>query len=194
VSGTPPSRGPVRLWLVRHPRPAVPPGLCYGALDVPIDDAHLAQLLDELPALLPRGAPLYSSPLGRCLRLAQGLAQRGFGPPATDPRLREMDFGQWEGRSWSELPREQIDAWRDDLAHYVPPAGESVAMLAGRGLDFVGTLPAGSEAILVTHAGVIQTLLRSLRGLSLGDFGGVKIEYGQVVRLERTAAGWLRHD
>jgi len=104
-----------RLWLVRHPRTAVPAGLCYGAADVPIDDAHLVELLAALPARLPRDAALYSSPLSRCLRLARALHGAGFAPPAVDARLREMDFGRWEGRLWSELPREEIDAWRDDI-------------------------------------------------------------------------------
>jgi alpha-ribazole phosphatase len=126
-----------RLWLVRHPRPAVPVGLCYGAADVPIDDAHLVELLEGLPARLPRDAAVYSSPLSRCLRLARALHAAGFASPTVDARLREMDFGRWEGRHWSELPREEIDAWRDDIERYVPPGGESVASLAGRGLDFV---------------------------------------------------------
>jgi len=178
------------LWLVRHPRPAVPAGLCYGASDVPIDDAHLDELLAALPARLPRDAPLYSSPLSRCLRLAHGLHRAGFAAPAIDRRLREMDFGAWEGGTWSDVPREQIDAWRDDLERYVPPGGESVAALAARGLEFVATLPAGSRAIVVTHAGVMQTLVRALRGMPLSEFGGMRIDYGQVVVLGRDLDGW----
>jgi alpha-ribazole phosphatase len=179
-----------RLWLVRHPRPAVPAGLCYGASDVPIDDAHLVELLDALPARLPRDAALYSSPLSRCLRLARALHGTGFRAPAVDARLREMDFGRWEGRTWSELPRDEIDAWRDDIERYVPPGGESVAALAARGLDFVATLPHPQDAIVVTHAGVIQTLLRGLRGLPMTNFGGTPIAYGQVVALRHDTGGW----
>jgi alpha-ribazole phosphatase len=180
----------MRLWLVRHPRPDVPTGLCYGATDVPIVDAHLDELLAVLPARLPRGADLYSSPLGRCLRLAQGLERQGFAAVRTDPRLREMDFGHWEGRTWSEVPRDQIDAWRDDIVRYVPPGGESVAALAQRGRAFVEALPPGREAILVTHAGVMQTLLRTLRDLPLAQLAGHRIEYGEVIGLERAVGGW----
>lgn len=179
-----------RLWLVRHPRPAVPVGLCYGAADVPIDDAHLVELLEALPARLPRDAAVYSSPLSRCLRLARALHAAGFASPTVDARLREMDFGRWEGRQWSELPREEIDAWRDDIERYVPPGGESVAALAGRGLDFVAALPHPHDAIVVTHAGVIQTLTRGLRGLPMTNFGGTPVAYGEVVALRREPAGW----
>ncbi len=188
MSARPPAGS--RLWLVRHPRPAVPAGLCYGASDVPIEDAHLLELLDALPARLPRDAAVYSSPLSRCLRLARALHGAGFGHPKVDERLREMDFGRWEGRIWSELPRAEIDAWRDDIERYVPPGGESVADLAARGLDFVATLPHPHDAIVVTHAGVIQTLTRGLRGQPMTNFGGTPVDYGEVVALRHEAGGW----
>ena len=180
----------MKLWLLRHPQPDVPTGLCYGATDVPIVDAHLDELLGHLPARLPRHATVYSSPLGRCQRLAQALQPHGFGPVVTDARLREMDFGHWEGRLWTELPREQIEAWRADIARHVPPGGESLAEVATRSLAFVADLPSQHEAIVVTHAGVMQTLLKSLRGLPLSGFSGQKIDYGQVFVLQREEKGW----
>jgi len=181
---------PARLLLVRHPRPAVPVGWCYGATDVPIDDAHLDELLETLPPRLPRHALLYSSPLSRCLRLARGLEARGFGPATVDARLREMDFGRWEGRTWSEVPRAEIDAWRDDLERRAPPGGEPLAALAARARAFLDALPAERDAIVVTHAGVVRTLVRAVRGLPLSEFGALRIDYGQVVALERAGAGW----
>ena len=183
--------GRLRLWLVRHPRPAVPKGLCYGATDVPIDDTHLDELIAALPARLPRHAPVWTSPLSRCLRLARGLAGSGFAEPIVDARLREMDFGHWEGRPWSQVPREQIDAWRDDLVRYVPPGGEPLAALAERSAAFVASaLPPEGDAIAVTHAGVIQTLSRSLRERPLSNFGGTPVDYGEIVVLTRGARGW----
>ena len=180
----------MKLWLVRHPQPDVPTGLCYGISDVPVVESHLDELIDRLPTRLPRHAALWSSPLSRCLRLAQGLQGQGFGPLQTDARLREMNFGRWEGTVWSQLPRHEVDAWRADIAHHVPPGGESLSTLAQRGLEFVAHLPREREAILVTHAGVILTLLKSLRGLPLSGFGGQKVDYGQVLVLEHQAEGW----
>lgn len=182
-----------RLWLVRHPRPAVPVGLCYGRTDVPVDDAHLQALLQSLPARLPAGAALYSSPLSRCLRLARGLQQAGFQPPVIDPRLQEMHFGDWEGRDWAQVPREQIDAWRDDLVGYTPPGGESVAALAARAMAFVADLPAPvGEAVLVTHAGVIQTLLQRLLEAPLEHLTRTKVDFGEVIGLHHDTTGWTR--
>lgn len=180
----------MKLCLIRHPRPAVPVGLCYGRTDVPVDETHLLELLEHLPPRLPRDAALYSSPLTRCLRLARGLERLGCSEPTTDARLREMDFGHWEGRLWTGLPREELDAWRADIVRTTPPGGESVGALAERGHSFCRTLPPGRDAIVVTHAGVMQTLLRSLQGLPLASFGGRRIDYGELVVLERTPDGW----
>jgi len=180
----------MKLWLVRHPQPDVPTGLCYGISDVPVVPAHLDELLEHLPRTLPRDAALWSSPLSRCLLLAQGLQARGFGPLQTDERLREMNFGRWEGTVWSALPRHEVDAWRANIEHHVPPGGESLGTLARRGMAFVEHLPPDREAILVTHAGVILTLLKSLRGLPLSGFAGQRVDYGQVLVLQREAGVW----
>lgn len=180
----------MKLWLLRHPRPDVPEGLCYGATDVPIVQSHLQELLDHLPHRLPKQAVVWSSPLSRCLQLARALEAQGFAPARTDERLREMNFGDWEGRLWPELPREQIAAWRADIEHHVPPGGESVSMLAHRARAFVAELPADSEIILVTHAGVMQSLLRTLREQPLAKLASQKIDYGQVLLMERTQGTW----
>jgi alpha-ribazole phosphatase len=61
------------LILVRHTRPQGAEGLCYGRTDLDLDasfDAHAARLGAELPAVV----RILSSPLSRCLRLAQVLA------------------------------------------------------------------------------------------------------------------------
>ena len=58
----------MKLWLVRHPQPDVPTGLCYGISDVPVVESHLDELVERLPQHLPRDAALWSSP---CLTAAQ---------------------------------------------------------------------------------------------------------------------------
>jgi alpha-ribazole phosphatase len=180
----------MKLWLLRHPRPDVPEGLCYGAMDVPIVQAHLHSLLEALPAQLPTDLSLHCSPLSRCQHLAQGLSGLGYGPVQTAPALREMSFGHWEGRLWKDLPQEEVRAWRTDLARYVPPGGESLSQVAERTLDYVRQLPADRPALLVTHAGVIQTLVRGLRDQALHRMG-FRVDYGQLVRFERQASNWV---
>jgi alpha-ribazole phosphatase len=152
--------GGVTLYLVRHPQPDVAPGLCYGASDVPVPDAELARVHATLAAQdLPDDLPIYSSPLRRCALLAERLAP---GRVTLDARLAEMDFGAWELRPWSAIPRADVDAWAADLLHYRPGGAENVLDVARRVRAFVNDIRVPS-ALVVCHAGTIR-LLAALHG------------------------------
>ena len=176
----------MRLLLIRHPKPAIEPGVCYGRLDVPAEPGEAERLVR---ALARREAPglVFSSPLQRCAAVARAMGEAGWPQPEFDPRLAEMHFGDWEGRSWDDIGREQVDAWAADIAGYVPPGGESVRMLAQRAADFAADLARrepGGEVAIFTHAGVIQTLPRMLRGEPLEGFARTRIGYASVTVLE----------
>jgi alpha-ribazole phosphatase len=164
------------LHLVRHPRPQVAPGICYGRLDVAAESAAAA--LDRLRAGLPPGLPVWTSPLRRCLDLAVQLHPS----PAVDARLAEMDFGAWEGRPWDEVPRAELDAWAADVAGYAPPGGESPRQLQERVLEFVAGLAVG-EAVLVTHGGVIRVLEAHVTGRPIAANLARVAGYGTVTTL-----------
>lgn len=164
----------MRLLLIRHPRPLVAPGICYGSSDLAADPAHQAQVLaalqPEVQAALASGARLISSPLQRCAALAHALAERLDCPIETDPRLQEMDFGQWELRSWTDIARAEVDAWAADLVHYRPGGGENVLEVARRVQDFRAALQRQQrDAILICHAGTIRLLTACQPGLSLEE-------------------------
>jgi alpha-ribazole phosphatase len=119
----------MQLVLVRHPRPDIEPGICYGSSDVASSAAATASVLAALRAKdLPGTLPVYASPLMRCADLARQLDV----PVAFDTRLAEMDFGAWEMRAWDAIPRAEVDAWAADLLHYRPGGGESVLEVAHR--------------------------------------------------------------
>ncbi|MCP2936467.1 hypothetical protein NK983_27680, partial [Salmonella enterica subsp. enterica serovar Typhimurium] len=64
---------PLDLYLVRHPKPAVDPALCYGAADLPVAE-DIAACAARLAPLLPSGARVVSSPLTRARLLAEAVA------------------------------------------------------------------------------------------------------------------------
>ncbi|MFZ2326693.1 MAG: phosphoglycerate kinase, partial [Rhodoferax sp.] len=66
------------LWLVRHAKPLVEQGVCYGALNVAADAAATHEAARALAAELPPGIAVYTSPLQRCEQLTQVL--RGLRP------------------------------------------------------------------------------------------------------------------
>jgi alpha-ribazole phosphatase len=113
-------------------------------------------------ARLPLFDAIITSPLRRCRLLAEAIgAARGL-TVETDPRLAEMDFGDWEGQPWSDIPRAGLDEWAADFLHARPHGGESVAQLQARVLAaLAGYRARPGHHLLVTHAGVIKAALAS---------------------------------
>jgi alpha-ribazole phosphatase len=180
----------VKLHLVRHPQPDVPPGVCYGASDVAVSEPELTRVHAVLRAAgLPGTLPVIASPLQRCALLARRLYPVSL---RFDARLAEMDFGSWELRAWNDIPRSEVDAWAADLLHYRPGSAECVLDVAQRVAGFMKDLrQAGhAEALLICHAGTIRLLSALQGGASLEqaalDAARVphRIAYGEVVILE----------
>jgi alpha-ribazole phosphatase len=165
------------LHLVRHPRPLVEPGICYGRLDVAGENA--GAVAGTLRGELPPGLPVWTSPLRRCLALAEALHPM----PRVDGRLVEMDFGDWEGRAWDALPRAELDAWAADIAGYAPPGGESPLAMQCRVLAFLAELTV-PEAVVVTHAGVMRTLVAHVRGLPPARWPELQFAFGSRTVVE----------
>ncbi|MGB4066312.1 MAG: alpha-ribazole phosphatase family protein [Azonexus sp.] len=177
----------MRLHLIRHPKPTIEAGICYGQLEISakIEIAEVARLRAELPP----GLPLWSSPLLRCRQLAEQLHPQ----PIIDARLAEMNFGDWEGRLWNDISRHELDAWAADVAGYAPPGGESPAALQQRALAFVAGLDV-PEAVIVTHAGIIRTLLAHWQNLPPTRWSELQIGFSTVttVALSRDSADLIR--
>lgn len=171
----------MRLFLIRHPPPAVAAGICYGATDLPLADdptGHAA----ALAPLLPPAIPLFSSPMTRCRLLAERLHPQ----PVFDARLRELDFGEWEMRPWEALDRGLLEAWAANPLRFRPPGGEAVADLVARVRGFLAAAP--EEAIIVAHAGVLKACVGALAGIT--DWFGLRFDYGTVSLIENGALTW----
>ena len=170
----------MHVILVRHTRPAVPAGVCYG-----VTDLELAPTFDDeaaaITAMLPRFDRLVSSPLQRCRRLAERIgAERGM-VPVFDERLREFDFGTWEGVPWDSIPRTELDAWAADFFHARPHGGESVHMLRERvGTAIADYRRSGVSHVIITHAGVIKA---ALARSGHPDGWKANVEFGATVRI-----------
>ena len=178
----------MRLYLVRHLKPVVADGVCYGGSDLPVDPRLQAEALPALRAQLPLGVPVFSSPLLRCASLARALSSEAH----LDARLAELNFGAWEMQRWDAIARAEIDAWAGDVARYRPGGGESVFDMALRIGAFYEELLAQRlpAAVLVCHAGAIRLLAARMRGLcpeGVAREAAARphaIAYGEVIELE----------
>ncbi len=184
----------MRLALIRHPLPEIAPGTCYGRLDVPAHPPALAALVRGCLELA-RPQAVFTSPLARCMAVASTLTAHGWPEPSPDQRLAELDFGEWEGRQWSEIGAAELAAWRANLVELSPPGGETVGALARRALawaqETVANPAFGPDATIAifTHAGVIQTLPRMLCEEPLEGFAGTRIDYATLTELHIAAPG-----
>jgi alpha-ribazole phosphatase len=165
----------MKLWLVRHAQPLIEAGVCYGRLDMAADAQATRLCAQALAQTLPAGVALVTSPLQRCEQLAEVLLE--LRPDLTckkDPRLQEMDFGDWEGRRWDAIGQSALEAWVADFARHRPGGGESVQTFMQRVAAAWDELWAETpvpltDTVWITHAGVMRaaTLLQSgLRQIS----------------------------
>ena len=167
----------MRLYLIRHPRPVVADGICYGRTDLPLA-APVDEVATELRPLLPPDLPVFSSPLDRCYQLALALHPT----PYVDTRLQEMHFGEWEMQAWQVLDRSALDTWAADPLGFAPPGGESPEQLQQRAIEFCTEL--STDAIVVTHAGVIKALSGWVNDLLPSGWIGLSFPFGSLTLLE----------
>ena len=172
----------MKLYLVRHTRVKMAPGICYGNSEVGLADTfpeELSAIQSELEGI--RFAKTYSSPLKRCVALAGELS----GNVIVDGRIREFDFGQWERRPWDDIyALDKGKEWFDDYVNTSCPQGESFRMMLGRVRRFIGSLSNTDENVLiVTHAGIIRAFLILLEGYTVNEAFDRKIGYGEVITL-----------
>ena len=161
----------MKLWIVRHAKPLIAGGICYGALDVAADAQHTLQAAHALAQALPVPCTVRVSPLQRCMQLADALSSlRPELKPQTDARLREMDFGAWEGVAWDAIPWAAMQAWTVDFGAHrfggLESANEVLARVA-QVLNEARQCPAENQ-VWITHAGVaraVQLLSQGIRNV-----------------------------
>ena len=115
------------ILLVRHGETeANRARLALGRADPPLTERGRAQADALASRLAGSGAVrVLSSPLARARATADAIAGVLGLPVEEEPRLVEMDYGEWDVRSFSEFPPEDLERWRTD-ASFAPPGGESL--------------------------------------------------------------------
>ena len=174
----------MNIWTLRHP-PVNRGGRCVGqtVIETTISGAEaVAQASRSAPF---RPTRLFSSDLPRCADLARGLAEEWSVPVQFDPRLREMNFGEWEGRHYDAIEAEDGERWHTWCNNWMteaPPGGESLDDFVARVRDWIADQEPSSDEAVVTHAGVIR-VLRVLGGMTWDD----------AMASENPFLGWTEH-
>ena len=123
------------------------------------------------------------------MRAAMGLPPERY---RVAPALLELTFGEWEGLTWREVRArdpEAVKARRADKWNFVPPGGESYAMLAERVRAWLASLTAG--AFIVSHGGVARALMTLLAGVPGELAAGTPIVQGRALAFEKGSYQWI---
>jgi broad specificity phosphatase PhoE len=141
------------------------------------------------------GLPFLCSPMLRtrqtmeALRIALGL------PPAAyqiEPSLIELTFGSWEGLIWPDVEAAYPEAAAErsrDKWHFVPPGGESYAMLAERLAPWLSALE--RPVVAVSHGGVARALMNIICGVDPVRAAQGEIQQGKVLLFEAGRYRWI---
>lgn len=172
----------MEIYLVRHIEPLIEKGICYGQLDVPIPKDYKIKhenIKKELPFTFDH---VFSSPLTRCLWLAHSFTDT----VNEDARLMEVNFGDWEGKKWDELPSLELKTWMENYIELAPPNGESLKQLVDRFADFTRALKKETytRVLVITHAGIIRAAKHVFNGMPLTEVMMTPADYGSVHRFE----------
>lgn len=152
------------LDLLRHGEAAGGRRLRGGRCDDPLSEHGRAQL-ERATADNPGWDLVVASPQARCRAFAESLADSLACASHIDERLREYDFGDWDGRSFDELWQEHpesLAAFLGDPDAVTPPGGESAADFRARvraARDELLERHAGRRILLLGHGGVLRQLV-----------------------------------
>lgn len=146
----------MKVYLIRHTSVCVPKGVTYGFTDVPLSDTFEKEA-EQTKARLEGIAfdQVYCSPLSRCRYLA---TYCGFSSPILDERLKELNFGDWEMRSWDEIYADPRSVkWFGDWINTRTPGGESLIDQYNRISHFLAELKQKSyqSVAIFAHGGVL---------------------------------------
>ena len=138
---------------------------------------------------------LYSSPLRRCAEFAQDLSGQLSLPVKTDERLKEIGFGDWEGRTPDEIrrddPRRLENFWRDPISNR-PEGAETLASFQARvaaAWAEIGAAHAGQRVLIVGHAGITRMILSLVLGSPAEHMFRFQVDNAGLTRIRILGVG-----
>ena len=173
-----------------------------GHLDAPLNDTGRGQAARNGSVLAgmigdPNAFEYVSSPLSRAsetmeiVRRALGLDPKAY---RTDPRLREFNLGDWQGKRAPDIDRDFPDliAQREaDPWNFCPPgaSSESYAMLSIRVLDWLAG--SGGDTVVTAHGGVMRCLYAHFSRVAFAQVRALEAPQDKLLRIADGALSWL---
>lgn len=163
----------LQIHFLRHAETTAPTGSMVGSTDVGLSAQGMDQA-KQLAVRLPTGMPCLCSPMLRARQTLEQLQVHGVACDVRfDERLREMNFGDYEMKTFAEITDNgaDVDAWIE-YTHFTFPGGESVAHFTHRLQELLLEFRTrkDEQVLVLTHGGVIRTMLCLALGLDTKNY------------------------
>jgi alpha-ribazole phosphatase/probable phosphoglycerate mutase len=158
------------ILLIRHAQSEFTGRFC-GSSDPPLSPVGVAEA--QALAMRLRTTPIsqiYCSPLRRALMTAEAIAATREVPPTMMDALREIDFGAWEGLTWSQIElrdRQYAQQWIDQFPNLPAPAGEPFEIFRQRVEQAFVQIQAAHDSgtvAIVAHSAVLGVIMAYASG------------------------------
>jgi broad specificity phosphatase PhoE len=166
------------LYFLRHGQTTYSRANAFcGSLDPELteDGTEMAEGFAEAYKNKPWAA-IYSSPMKRTIATASPLASAVGLPLNLRDGLKEINYGEWEGKSVAEVSAAYHDEylrWTADPAWNPPTGGESAVVIASRALAVIEEIKhtfSDGNVLVVAHKATIRIILCGLLGIDVGRF------------------------
>lgn len=188
---------PARLYFLRHGQTTWnADGNRYaGASDVPLTDVGIAQA--KAGAALIRDLKIdavHSSGMSRAFDTAELALEGRAIPIVQDPRLNEMNYGNWEGKTHAEILAEPDNHWhdwaRDPDAWRPGKAGELASEVVARVTTFLfDVLQPGRTVLAVAHHTTGRLLIAHTLEMPLANYRRLQLDNASLSLFERAERG-----
>ena len=153
-----------------------------GSIDSDITETGRAQIaaVSELLAAEPIDV-IYTTPLRRARLTAGGINLDHEVLVRIEPRLSEIDAGEWEGRLLTDIEKEypeQFYNWRNNSGIFQAPGGESMVQVyerTGAAISDILKNEKGKTVCVVSHGCAIKTIMCRIQGLDISEIDKVPI-------------------
>lgn len=175
------------IYLMRHAKPELSEKkhVCIGKKDIPLSQEGKEHAKKLAKYFLDKNIKnIYSSSLKRAASTAEIIADNKMNIIIRD-NFSELDVGKWDGLSFDEIKNKYTTEYAQrgtDLENYVIQGGESMAMLRKRAISELQNAINESlgNILIVTHAGVIRTIISSIMEIAIDNTFDFKIDYGNI--------------
>ncbi len=129
---------------------------------------------------------IFTSPISRAFKIAQAVGAATNKPVIADERLREFNFGIFEGKTRAEImdatPTEW-EIWMNDCVDYQIPGGQSQREFQMASKSFLDELE-DKNYLIVAHGGTIHSIMTNLMSLPIDKKWHFELKLGSITTLK----------